>query len=55
MGIGQKMNELSYTLWEELDVAVILDNVLRRVKEDSRIGFSKKERLIKDLDSNFVP
>ncbi|KAG0137774.1 hypothetical protein HOY82DRAFT_647197 [Tuber indicum] len=47
MGIRQKMNELSHTLQEELDVAVIQDDVLRRVKEDGRINSSKKERLIK--------
>ena len=54
MGIRQKMNELSHTLQEELDVAVIQDDVLRRVKEDGRISSSKKEKLIKELDSNLL-
>jgi len=54
MGIRQKMNELSHTLQEELDVAVIQDDVLRRVKEDGRISPSKKEKLIKELDSNLL-
>ena len=53
-GIRQKMNELSHTLQEELDVAVIQDDVLRRVKEDGRINPSKKEKLIKELDSNLL-
>jgi nuclear pore complex protein Nup155 len=54
MGMRQKMNELSHTLQEELDVAVIQDDILRRIKEDDRISPAKKEKLIKELDSNLL-
>lgn len=54
MGTRQKMNELSHTIQEELDVVVIQDDVLRRIKEDERISLEKKERLTKELDSNLI-
>lgn len=54
MGTRQKMNELSHTIQEELDVVVIQDDVLRRIKEDERISPEKKERLTKELDSNLI-
>ncbi|KAL7276341.1 hypothetical protein RUND412_000680 [Rhizina undulata] len=54
MGMRQKMNELSHTIQEELDVAVIQDDVLRRVKEDDRISAEKKARLERELDAKLI-
>lgn len=54
-GIRQKMNELSHTIQDELDIAVIQDDILRRIKEDSRIQDDKKRQLIEALDDQVIP
>lgn len=54
MGIRQKMNELSHTIQEELDVAIIQDDLLRRLREDERVAPAKKEKLLRELDSNLL-
>jgi nuclear pore complex protein Nup155 len=54
MAARQKMNELGHTVQEELDVAVIQDDVLRRIKEDARISVEKKEVLVAQLDDNLI-
>jgi nuclear pore complex protein Nup155 len=54
MGIRQKMNELNHTIQEELDVAVIQDDLLRRLREDERVSPAKKEKLLRELDSNLL-
>lgn len=54
MAARQKMNELGHTVQEELDVAVIQDDVLRRIKEDARISVEKKEALVAQLDDSLI-
>jgi len=54
MGTRQNTIELCHTLWEGLDVAVIQDDILRRVKEDSRISSPMGEGLVKELGPSFL-
>lgn len=54
MGTRQKMNELSHIIQEELDVAAIQDDILKKIKDDDRITPAKKEKLSKELDGNLL-
>ncbi|KAH0608129.1 uncharacterized protein H6S33_002181 [Morchella sextelata] len=54
MGTRQKMNELSHMIQEELDVAAIQDDILKKIKDDDRITPAKKEKLSKELDANLM-
>lgn len=47
----EAMNELNQNIQEELDVALIQDEVLRRIRDDHRIKPEKKANLEKELDS----
>jgi nuclear pore complex protein Nup155 len=54
LGTRQRMSELSQTIQEELDVAVIQDDILKRIREDKRISDVKKTNLEKHLDSKLI-
>ena len=49
-----RMNELSQTIQEELDVAVIQDDVLKRIADDPRISDEKKIKLEQKLGSKII-
>lgn len=53
-GTRQQMAELSQTIQEELDVAVIQDDLLRRVRDDIRISDDKKRSLEQDLGQELL-
>lgn len=50
----QRMNELSQTIQEELDVAVIQDDVLKRTMDDTRISPEKKHKLEQELGKKII-
>lgn len=54
-GVRQRMTDLSHSIQEELDVAVIQDETLKRIKDDPRISEVKKQSLISGLDSHLIP
>ncbi|KAF8460382.1 Non-repetitive/WGA-negative nucleoporin C-terminal-domain-containing protein [Kalaharituber pfeilii] len=53
-GARQRMTDLSHSIQEELDVAVIQDEVLKRIREDERISEAKKTSLISELDTELI-
>lgn len=54
IGMRQKMTDLSHSIQEELDVAVIQDEVLKRIRDDPRISDEKKLSLVAGLDSELI-
>ena len=50
----RKMNELGQTIQEELDVAVIQDDLLKRLREDPRISTEKKFKLEAKLGKGII-
>lgn len=53
-GHRQQMAELSQTIQEELDVAMIQDDLLRRVRDDARISVEKKHLLEQELGQELI-
>lgn len=53
-GTKQKMTDLIHSIQEELDVAVIQDECMRRIKEDDRISEVKKASLISGIDTQLI-
>jgi nuclear pore complex protein Nup155 len=51
VGTRQRMNKLSQAIQEELDVAVIQDDLLKRLREDPRLSQEKKLNLERKLGS----
>lgn len=55
VGTRQAMNELLQRIQEEMDVAMIQADVLRRVREDHRISEGKLTAIIEQLDGQLLP
>ncbi|KAI5811602.1 Non-repetitive/WGA-negative nucleoporin C-terminal-domain-containing protein [Peziza echinospora] len=54
VGMRQRMTDLSHQVQEELDVAVIQDEILKRIEGDERISKEKKAVLKKELDAQLI-
>ncbi|KAK6511470.1 hypothetical protein TWF481_000386 [Arthrobotrys musiformis] len=55
VGSRQAMNELLQKIQEAMDVAMIQADILRKVKDDSRISANKLESLVEQLDGELLP
>ncbi|KAF8437373.1 Non-repetitive/WGA-negative nucleoporin C-terminal-domain-containing protein [Terfezia claveryi] len=53
-GTRQRMTDLSHSIQEELDVAVIQDELVKRIRDDVRISESKKEALIVGINKQLI-
>ncbi|KAK6340747.1 hypothetical protein TWF696_009071 [Orbilia brochopaga] len=55
VGTRQAMNELLQRIQEEMDVAMIQADILRRIREDKRISVNKCTELVRQLDGELLP
>ncbi|KAF3942199.1 hypothetical protein ABW19_dt0210033 [Dactylella cylindrospora] len=55
VGVRQAMNELLQRIQEEMDVAMIQADILRRIREDARISEAKMLSLVEQLDGELLP
>lgn len=53
-GTRQRMTDLSHSIQEELDVAVIQDELVKRIKDDPRISENKKEALVTGINKQLI-
>ncbi|KAI5788369.1 Non-repetitive/WGA-negative nucleoporin C-terminal-domain-containing protein [Geopyxis carbonaria] len=53
-GTRQRMNELNSTIQEQLDVAIVQHEVLKRLREDPRISAEKKAKLEEELGDTIL-
>lgn len=49
------LNEQATLIQDALDVATIQDDVIRAVKEDSRMADFKRAEFLKELDGKILP
>jgi hypothetical protein len=49
------LNEQAMSIQDALDVATIQDDVIRSVKEDSRMAEFKRTEFLKELDGRILP
>lgn len=54
-GLRNALNEQATLIQDALDVANIQDDVIRAVKEDSRMADLKRAEFLKDLDGKILP
>jgi nuclear pore complex protein Nup155 len=54
-GMHNALNEQAISIQDALDVANIQDDVIRAVKEDSRMADFKQAELLKELDGKILP
>ncbi|KAK6529667.1 hypothetical protein TWF281_008830 [Arthrobotrys megalospora] len=55
VGSRQAMNELLQKIQEEMEVAMIQADILRKIKDDARISANKLESLVEQLDGELLP
>jgi len=54
-GMRSALNEQATLIQDALDVATIQDDVIRAVKDDSRMADFKRAELLKALDGKILP
>src|SRR5208282_2248046 len=54
-GLRNALNEQATLIQDALDVANIQDDIIRAVKEDSRMADFKRAELLKELDGKILP
>ena len=54
-GLRTALNEQATLIQDALDVANIQDDIIRVVKEDSRMVESKRDEILKELDGKILP
>jgi hypothetical protein len=54
-GLRNALNEQATMIQDAIDVATIQDDIIRAVKEDSRMADFKRAEFLKDLDGKILP
>jgi hypothetical protein len=54
-GLRNALNDQATMIQDAIDVATIQDDIIRAVKEDSRMADFKRAEFLKDLDGKILP
>ena len=54
-GMRNALNEMATMIQDALDVANIQDDIIRAIKEDTRMADFKRTELLKALDGKILP